>query len=167
MKKFLVSFLVLGIFVLYSILLRHKLPVFSKPSSLTSASVSSKNQTTATSSSIPSNSSTTSSSPVASSPPKSLGQYKDGTFNGSVANAYWGNVQVAAVVSGGKITHVKVLQYPNSHPASVYINQQVMPYLQQETIKSQNANIQVISGATFSSEAFIQSLSSALKHAKA
>lgn len=189
MKKAFVSFSILVVFVLYSALIRHQAPVLAKPSSL--ASGTNKTQSTTTSSPPPttgssttstgssttgssttgsSAASTTGSSTVgaASTPtPTTSGQYKDGTFKGSTQNAYWGNVQVAAVVSGGKITKVKILQYPNSHSTSVYINQQALPYLQQETIKSQNANIQIISGATFTSQAFIQSLTDALKSAKA
>jgi uncharacterized protein with FMN-binding domain len=74
-------------------------------------------------------------------------------------------VQVSVVVSGGRISDVKFLQYPNSHSTSVYINQQAMPYLKQETLQAQSANVQSITGATFTSYAFIQSLHSALAKA--
>ncbi len=94
-------------------------------------------------------------------------QYKDGTYTGSVADAYYGNVEVSATVSGGKLTDVKFLQYPNTHSTSVVINQQAMPYLQQEAIQAQSSNVQVISGATYTSQAFIQSLATAFAQAKA
>lgn len=91
--------------------------------------------------------------------------YKDGTYTGSVADAFYGNIQVKAVISGGKITDVIFLQYPNDQPNSVAINQQAMPYLRQEAIRAQNANVDGVSGATDTSQAFVQSLTSALNQA--
>ncbi len=107
---------------------------------------------------------TTTSAPVSS--PKQTGMYKDGTYTGGSANAYYGNVQVEAIIQGGKIADVKFLNYPQSHQISVYINSQAMPYLTQEAIQAQSANVNMISGATFTSEAFVQSLASALSQAK-
>ena len=98
--------------------------------------------------------------------PKPTGQYKDGTYTGGSADAYYGSVQVEAIIQGGKIAGVKFLNYPQSHQVSVYINSQAMPYLTQEAIQAQNANVNIISGATFTSQAFIQSLASALTQAK-
>lgn len=91
--------------------------------------------------------------------------YKDGTYTGSVANAYYGNIQVGVVIQGGKIVKVNFLQTINDNPTSTYINQQADPYLKQEAIQAQSAQVNIISGATFSSQAFIQSLSSALNQA--
>ncbi len=98
--------------------------------------------------------------------PKPVGQYKDGTYTGPSADAYYGNVQVEAIVQGGKIADVKFLDYPQTHQTSVYINSQAMPYLTQEAIRAQSANVNVVSGATFTSQAFIQSLAAALAQAK-
>jgi uncharacterized protein with FMN-binding domain len=98
--------------------------------------------------------------------PAPVGMYKDGTYTGSSANAYYGNVQVQAVVQGGKLTNVTFLDYPNTHQTSVYINSQAMPYLTQEAIQAQSANVNVVSGATLTSQAFMQSLASALVRAK-
>ncbi|MDR3571670.1 MAG: hypothetical protein P4L81_05775 [Candidatus Pacebacteria bacterium] len=97
---------------------------------------------------------------------KPKGQYVDGTYTGSVANAYYGNVQVQAVISGGKLVNVVVLQYPNDRSTSRYINQQAMPILVSEAISAQSANINGVSGASESSPAFAQSLASALSQAK-
>lgn len=94
-----------------------------------------------------------------------MGRYKDGTYAGSVADAYYGNVEVQAVVKNGQISDVKFLQYPDTHSTSVYINQQAMPMLTQEAIAAQSANVNIISGATATSEAFIQSLTAALAKA--
>lgn len=98
---------------------------------------------------------------------KQSGQYTDGSYTGSSADAYYGAVQIEAIVRNGQLADVKFLQYPNSHSTSVFINQQAMPYLIQEAIQAQNANIDGVSGATFTSQAFVQSLASALAQAKA
>ncbi len=115
------------------------------------------------------NTQTTPSAGAAAPPPAAgsapTGQYKDGTYTGSVANAYWGPVQVQAVVQHGAITRVRFLSYPNSHSTSTYINQQVMPVLSQEAIAAQSANVNYISGATFTSQAFEQSLAAAISKA--
>ncbi len=92
--------------------------------------------------------------------------YKDGTYTGSVADAYFGNLQVQAIITGGKITDVVFLQYPNDRNTSVQINSQAMPYLKAEAIAKQNANVNIITGATQSSGAFNLSLASALAQAK-
>lgn len=86
----------------------------------------------------------------------------------------WGDIQVTLTVRkttttvGTKktitrrIIKVGVPVYPNHTDRSVYINQIALPYLIQETLKAQSANIQMISGASNSSDAFIQSLQAAL-----
>lgn len=102
--------------------------------------------------------------------PKSTPQsspYKNGTFTGQVADAYYGNVQVQLVISSGKIAKVDFLQYPSDNRTSQFINGQAMPMLQQETIQAQSANINAISGASATSQAFYQSLKSALQQAQA
>lgn len=94
-------------------------------------------------------------------------QYKDGSYTGNAADAFYGNIQVQVTISGGKITDVVFLQYPNDRGTSVEINNQAMPMLKQEAIQAQSANVDGVSGATDTSQAFIQSLSSALNQAKA
>lgn len=110
------------------------------------------------------------STPVEAVPPASaptvLGNYRDGSFTGDVADAYYGNIQVKAMIQRGKIVDVQFLQYPNDRETSIAINTQAMPILKQEAIKVQNANVDIVSGATQSSEAFRQSLQSALDQAK-
>jgi uncharacterized protein with FMN-binding domain len=91
----------------------------------------------------------------------------------------WGSIQVTLVVKKTittvgtkktvkrKITGVKVPVYPNHTDRSVYINQQALPYLVQETLAAQfKGNVQLISGATDTSYAFEQSLQAALLAAK-
>jgi len=92
--------------------------------------------------------------------------YKDGFYTGSAQDAFYGTIQVKAIVQNGKLTDVQFLQYPNDRDQSVQINQQAMPMLKQEAIQTQNANVDIVSGATQSSQAFVQSLASALSQAK-
>lgn len=92
--------------------------------------------------------------------------YKDGTYTGNSDDAYYGNIQVKAIISGGKITDVQFLQYPNSAARSLAINTLAMPNLKQEALQAQDAHVDIISGATDTSNAFMQSLSSALTQAK-
>ena len=91
--------------------------------------------------------------------------YKDGQYTGSVTDAFYGNIQVRVTIQGGKIAGVDFLQYPNDRPESVNINQQAMPFLQQEAIKAQSAHVDSVSGATDTSQAFTESLSAALSKA--
>lgn len=97
--------------------------------------------------------------------PQQTGKYKDGTYTGSVADAFYGNIQVQAVITGGKITDVIFLQYPNDRNTSIEINTQAMPLLKQEAIQVQSAQVDGVSGATASSGAFVESLTNALKQA--
>lgn len=166
MKKLVIGIFILGVLVVYSLGIRHQQPKISPPSSL--ATNNSPSTTTSGSGTPPTNPSSTGSTTTTSntnSTNQSSGSYKDGSYTGSVADAYYGNVQVKATISGGKITDVTFLQYPDTHQTSVYINQQAMPYLQQEAIKAQSSNVNIVSGATYTSQAFIQSLSSALSQA--
>jgi len=91
----------------------------------------------------------------------------------------WGYVQVTLIVKKTttvvgrhktvkrRITSVNVPVYPDHTDRSVFINQQALPYLTQEVLQAQfNPNIDLISGATATSFAFVQSLQSALLSAK-
>jgi uncharacterized protein with FMN-binding domain len=91
--------------------------------------------------------------------------YRDGSFTGGVADAQWGYVQVQAVIQAGKITQVKFLQYPSDRYRSVLINQYADPQLSSEAIQAQSAQVDIVSGATDSSYAFMQSLADALSQA--
>lgn len=94
-------------------------------------------------------------------------KYKNGNYTGQAYNAFYGNIQVSTTVADGKITDVQFLQYPDTHETSVYINQQAMPFLRQEAVKAQSSNVNMISGATFTSQAFKQSLADTLLQAHA
>jgi uncharacterized protein with FMN-binding domain len=99
-------------------------------------------------------------------PELSTGIYHDGEYQGdSVRAGRWGNVQVTAIIENGNITDFKINDYPHSRSMSQRINQVALPYLMQETITAQSTTVDMISGATLTSEAFIQSLQSALDDA--
>ena len=91
--------------------------------------------------------------------------YKNGTFDGQPVDAYYGLVQVEVTIQNGSIQNVTFLQYPNDRRTSREINSQVMPWLTQEAIQAQSANVDIISGATLTSEGFQMSLQSALRTA--
>lgn len=108
-------------------------------------------------------------SPTPTPPPPAAvpkGQYKDGEYVGNIADAYYGNVQVKAIVQGGKLVDVQFLDYPNDRQNSIRINTYALPILRTEAVQSQNANVDVVSGATATSGAFVESLGVALAAAK-
>ncbi len=94
------------------------------------------------------------------------GTYRDGQYTGNVADAYYGSVQVKAVIQGGKLTDIQWLDYPQDRRTSQMINAQATPWLKQEAIQVQSAQVDLISGATLTSNAFVQSLQSALSQAQ-
>jgi uncharacterized protein with FMN-binding domain len=91
--------------------------------------------------------------------------YSDGVYTGPAADAYYGIVQIQAFVKGGRLTALKVLKYPSDRSTSVSINRQALPMLRDEAISAQSADVDIISGATLTSRAFIQSLGGALNKA--
>jgi uncharacterized protein with FMN-binding domain len=91
--------------------------------------------------------------------------YKDGAYTGPVTDAFYGPIQVQAIIKGGRLTDVKFLKYPNDQPNSIAINKQAMPYLKKEAIRAQSAQVDGVSGATDTAQAFIESLSEALRQA--
>ena len=88
-----------------------------------------------------------------------------GTFKGDTSQTRWGPVQVQITLTDGKITDVTTLQYPNGDRKSLNISNRVIPWLQEETLQVQSANISGISGATYTYFGFRDSLASALQKA--
>jgi uncharacterized protein with FMN-binding domain len=84
------------------------------------------------------------------------------TYQGSVAQTRWGPVQVRITVANGKITNVTVPTYPNGNHRDQEINSYALPILTQETMSAQSANIDTVSGATVTSDGYIESLQAAL-----
>lgn len=88
-----------------------------------------------------------------------------GTYTGSLIRTVYGDVQVKVTVSGNKISDVEPVVLPSDRARSAYISQVAGPMLRTEAITAQSANIDIISGATYTSVAYQRSLESALKAA--
>lgn len=97
-------------------------------------------------------------------PPKSGAGGATGAYTGPVSQTPYGPVQVAVVEQGGRITEVKALQLPTEHPQSLYISERVAPLLREEVLQAQSAQINIVSGATYTSEGYAESLQQALSH---
>ncbi|MCW2790702.1 MAG: hypothetical protein JWP56_3005 [Aeromicrobium sp.] len=87
-------------------------------------------------------------------------------FTGTTAQTRWGPVQVKITVDGGKVSNVSVIQYPNGNGKDQEINSRALPVLIDETKQAQSADIDMVSGATVTSQGYLQSLQSALDKAK-
>ncbi|MGW4908201.1 FMN-binding protein [Streptomyces sp. NPDC004270] len=87
------------------------------------------------------------------------------TVTGDTVQTRWGPVQVRVTVKSGKITDVTALQYPQDNPRDQQINSYALPQLRSEALTAQSAQIDTVSGATYTSEGYQQSLQSALDSA--
>jgi uncharacterized protein with FMN-binding domain len=87
------------------------------------------------------------------------------TYDGTAIQTRYGTVQVQITVAAGKITNAAFLQLTSDDGRSAEINSQAGPMLLQETLSAQSSSIDTISGATFTSEGYLQSLQSALDQA--
>jgi uncharacterized protein with FMN-binding domain len=91
---------------------------------------------------------------------------RQGTFTGTVAQTQYGPVQVRITVTGGRLTDVTALQLPRTEARSLDIDRTAVPTLRQEALKAQSANINAVSGATYTSQGYKTSLQAALDAAK-
>ncbi|MEU7742438.1 FMN-binding protein [Nonomuraea sp. NPDC049158] len=107
----------------------------------------------------------TSATPAPTSSTSSEGSAGARTVDGDVADTRWGPVQVRISVSGGKISDVQVLQAPNENRRDVEINDRALPVLQEEALSAQSAQIDSVSGATYTSDGYTRSLQSAIDRA--
>jgi uncharacterized protein with FMN-binding domain len=137
------------------------LPQSQASASGTTSAASSTSGTT-TSESSTSNSTDTSSQAATSAPAPATGGAADGTYDGSVVNTRFGTVQVQAVISGGKITDVIAVKLTDADRKSIQISQQVAPMVRSEVLTAQSAKVANISGGTYTTQAYLQSLQSAL-----
>jgi uncharacterized protein with FMN-binding domain len=87
---------------------------------------------------------------------------KTTTVNGTVAQTRWGPVQVQVKISGGKITDVTAIVYPNGNGRDDEINAYALPILHDEVLSAQSAQIDTVSGATVTSDGYLESLQAAL-----
>jgi uncharacterized protein with FMN-binding domain len=83
------------------------------------------------------------------------------TYVGAAEENRFGTVQATLVVTGNKITNV-IITAPQDNPRSAYINSYAVPILVSETLQAQSANVDAVSGATYTSESYIGSLQAAL-----
>ena len=131
-------------------------------SSLPQSQAAASGTTAGASSSTSSNSATTdTSSQAATTAPVASGP-ADGTYDGSVVNTRFGTVQVQAVISGDKITDVIAVKLTDADRKSIQISQQVAPMVRSEVLTAQSAKVANISGGTYTTQAYLQSLQSAL-----
>lgn len=84
------------------------------------------------------------------------------TINGAPADTRYGPVQVQIKVSGGRILSSDAIVYPTNERRDQEINSQAIPQLNDETVQAQSANIDTVSGATYTSDGYRESLQSAL-----
>ncbi|WAC66052.1 FMN-binding protein [Agrococcus sp. SL85] len=91
----------------------------------------------------------------------------DGTYTGDAVQTRYGPVQVAITVCGGTITAVDVPTYPDANSRDRQINEFAVPRLVAATLEAQGDDVQMVSGATFTSRGYEQSLQSALDEARA
>ena len=108
----------------------------------------------------------TATAPATSAKPAPAAKPQTRTVAGSSVRTRYGNVEVQVVFTGTQITDVVPVQLPDSNGVDQQIDQQVVPILVQETLTAQSANIQAVSGATYTSDGYIRSLQSALDKAK-
>jgi uncharacterized protein with FMN-binding domain len=87
------------------------------------------------------------------------------TVTGDTVQTRWGPVQVRVTVKNGKITDVTAVAYPSDNPKDQEINSYAIPQLRREALAAQSAQIDSVSGATYTSDGYKQSLQSALDSA--
>ncbi len=128
------------------------------PSSASSTSNTPSTTASGTPSADPSSSSSPSATPSQTSSPSNVTK----TYTGSVADTRWGPVQVKITVTDQMVTKVDVVQYPNGNGRDAEINDYALPILVQETLSAQSSTIDMVSGATVTSDGYLQSLQAAL-----
>jgi len=107
-------------------------------------------------------------SPAATATPTPSGPtYKNGQFTGQDIQTRFGDVQVKITVSGGRITDIQPVLLPFDRQRSAEISQYAAPILHDEVLQAQTAQIDSLSGATYTSDAYAQSLQAALDQAHA
>jgi len=88
--------------------------------------------------------------------------YQSGVATGAVARTDYGTVQVRVTVTLGRIVHVTALRLPHGNQMDVQLSKPAARVLERRVISAQNANVDMVSGATYTSEGYLSSLQSAL-----
>jgi uncharacterized protein with FMN-binding domain len=84
------------------------------------------------------------------------------TVNGAITDTMYGPVQVQVTVRGTRILNAHAIDYPQGGGRDQEINSRAIPQLDQETLQTQSAQIDTVSGATYTSDGYRRSLQSAL-----
>ena len=100
--------------------------------------------------------------PSAAPPTAGSGTASTATITGSAVSTRFGPVQVQITLSGTTITAATAVEFPSSDNRSAKINARAVPVLQQESVSAQSAKIDAVSGASYTSAGYVQSLQSAL-----
>ena len=87
------------------------------------------------------------------------------TVDGSVASNEYGAVQVRVTLKGSQIVDVQALELPHDRSRSARISDAAGPILRREALQAQSAQIDLVSGATYTSESYSESLQGALDKA--
>jgi uncharacterized protein with FMN-binding domain len=90
---------------------------------------------------------------------------KDGTYTGTTVQHRYGAVTVTVTISGGKITNVTAQADSAGDRRSASINSQAVPIMKSEVVSANSGNVQTVSGATYTTTAYVTSLQSALAKA--
>jgi uncharacterized protein with FMN-binding domain len=130
-----------------------------------SAAPGSRSSAAVSSPAAASGASSPSSTPSASSPSSASSKAK--TVTGSAVDTMYGPVQVQVTVRNGKVTAAQATEYPSQDPRDAQINSYAIPVLNSEAVAASSAQIDTVSGATYTSEGYISSLQSALDKAQA
>jgi uncharacterized protein with FMN-binding domain len=100
--------------------------------------------------------------PTRSATPPTPTKAASGTFLGASAQTRYGPVQIKITYAAGRVTGVVAVQLPSGRSRDAEINNYAVPILEQETLAAQSAKINAVSGATYTSDGYVQSLQSAL-----
>ena len=107
------------------------------------------------------------SSPASATPTSTPSSATTQAFDGAYVNTRYGPVQVQAQISDGTLSEVAVVTYPDGDGRSRSINARALPELRSEVLTAQQADVDTVSGATYTSEAYRESLQAALDQARA
>lgn len=88
------------------------------------------------------------------------------TVTGDTIQTRWGPVQVRITIKNSRLTEVEAVTYPTDNPRDQEINSYAIPRLRSEALQAQSADIDAVSGATYTSDGYRQSLQSALDSAR-
>lgn len=106
--------------------------------------------------------STSSAAPTARSSTSAAAAAAPTVVDGSTEMTQYGPVQVRVTIANGHITDVTAIQYPTAERRDLEINSYALPQLRSEVLSAQSAQVDAVSGATFTTEGYLASLQSAL-----